>query len=361
MKYLLYLLVFAAHSAIGQNSTISSIIEKIDFQEDTIKSVYDYVTNTIKYDVAKLKVIEERKKPSQKANQVSVEEHEQQRLEKIIKTKKGVCEDYSLLFHSIVTELGYSSHIVVGVSKDSKGNVRNRTGHAWNVVKTNNTWKLYDTTWGAGFVNDKGKFVRKINTAWFEVDAKTMSETHLPFDPIWQLNSAPITYLQFAGSKKASSQELSYDFKNLIKTHFAKNEKEQLIDLLERSNYYGDELSLLNKWRKNLQNKLDLFDLITQPNRIPIAFNKCKSATDLFNNYVNKARNKNFKNKKWTVAYSKEALIEAQELLNSAIQTFDSMDIKDKKASRQLTSSKSQATKLLTKVKSEIKYLDRLN
>ena len=46
----------------GQSKALSGVMNKIDYQNDTLKAVYDWVADNIKYDVAKLKQSEEQRR-----------------------------------------------------------------------------------------------------------------------------------------------------------------------------------------------------------------------------------------------------------------------------------------------------------
>ena len=53
MKKLTFLLVLIAHISTAQSTSLPGIIKQIDIQQDTIKSVFDWVATHIRYDVAK--------------------------------------------------------------------------------------------------------------------------------------------------------------------------------------------------------------------------------------------------------------------------------------------------------------------
>ena len=359
MKYLTILLVLISQLSYAQSTSLDKIISDIDIQQDTVMSVYNWITDNIKYDVSKMESMTERRRPSKSGSKTEAE-HKQQLLDKVISKKKGVCEDYALLFHEIMTDLGYQSIVVEGMSRNQKGNVQKRIGHAWNALKVDGEWKLYDLTWGAGHINDRKKFVKKYSTEWYEVDPNEMRKSHLPFDPMWQLSAAPINYKQFEDGTDVSDVENKMDYTALIDTHFSSDEKTQILAQIERSKTIGDDIKLLSKWQKYMQQKADLYDIFSQPDIIQAASDNCNAATDLYNECQKKGRAKNYEGKKWNPDYSKSKMIEAKSKLESAISSLESLSIDDSKAKRKISRFVTQAERLLKRVDTEIDYIDKL-
>ena len=58
-----------------------------------------------------------------------------------------VCEGYANVFQLLATKSGLSSVVVTGVVTRTNGA---KSGHAWNQVKVNGTWKTVDVTWNDG-------------------------------------------------------------------------------------------------------------------------------------------------------------------------------------------------------------------
>ena len=358
MRYLTLLLVFVTQLSFAQSTSLDKLISDIDIQEDTILTVYNWITYNIKYDVKKLETITERRKPSGKKGSKSEIEYKQQMLDKVIKSKKGVCEDYSLLLHEIVTELGYQSYVVEGMTKNQNGNINKRIGHAWNAIKVDGGWKLYDATWGAGYISDKNKFVKEYKSEWYETSPTEMLNTHLPFDPIWQLSNKPINYSQFKNGMVESESDIEMDYPALIDTHFAMEEKSKILTQIERSKKNGDDVRLLNKWQKYLQQKVDMYEVFSQPEIIEIATQDCQTATDLYNECQKKGKAKNYNAKKWNLDYSKAKMMEAKSKLEFSISSLESIKVNDSKARRNIGRFVTQAERLLKRVEAELDYIE---
>ena len=86
-------------------------MNQIVIEEDTVLSVYNWITDNISYDVANLDDLTDRSKRSNIKSTKSEAERKQAKLEKVIKQKKGVCEDYSLLLMQYLMTLD-TQHIL---------------------------------------------------------------------------------------------------------------------------------------------------------------------------------------------------------------------------------------------------------
>lgn len=74
---------------------------------------------------------------------------------KILTRQKGVCLDYTFLMDTLCYMAGITNVSVFGYAKDELFDVKDSTyidNHAWNAVKLDNLWYLYDITWSKGFM-----------------------------------------------------------------------------------------------------------------------------------------------------------------------------------------------------------------
>jgi hypothetical protein len=95
----------------------------------------------------------------------------------------SVCQGYSDLFTYLASSLGLTCETV--------------SGHAWNKVRIDGQWYLFDATWGAGGI--QGEVFRKNNTdAWFAMDPRLFILNHFPEksgDTLLQENISLLDYL----------------------------------------------------------------------------------------------------------------------------------------------------------------------
>lgn len=119
----------------------------------------------------------------------------------VLKKRKSVCEGYAQLFLAMAKIAGLEATIVRGYSKGFGyyvGKKFDRTDHAWNAVKLEDTWQLLDATWGAGIVTNEIKFEKKFKDYYFCTPPELFIFDHLPEDPKWQLLEKPLSKEQFA-------------------------------------------------------------------------------------------------------------------------------------------------------------------
>lgn len=142
------------------------------------------------------------------------------------RTGKGVCVHYAELFNKLCGELGYEAYVVGGYTvQDGK---TARLPHAWNAVKTDGRWHLYDPTWAAGYL-DSGAFIAEYDNTWYKVPPEEFIATHIPNDPIWQFLAYP--RLSAPGGD-VMADTVYYDFEDSVRLY---GDFENDIILLKRS------------------------------------------------------------------------------------------------------------------------------
>jgi len=121
--------------------------------------------------------------------------------EDLLKSRKSVCEGYSDLFQSLAAEAGLTAVRISGYGKGYSYRPGDKfsgpSNHAWNAVRINGSWYLIDCTWGAGFVDDNGKFVREFDAHYFMTPPSEFVYDHLPEASSWQLLSKPLSKSEF--------------------------------------------------------------------------------------------------------------------------------------------------------------------
>lgn len=140
----------------------------------------------------------------------------------VLSSKKAVCDGYASLFKSMCDAVGLEAVKISGYSKGYSykiGDKITKTNHAWNAVKIDKIWHLYDATWGAGYgktVYGKLESVAAFEPYWFDVKSKEFIFSHLPEQSKFQLNGPPITLEQF--------EQMPYTQKDLFMYGFDINE-----------------------------------------------------------------------------------------------------------------------------------------
>lgn len=354
MKRLILLFWFVPLVGFAQNQhpLVTKTIKKIEFKEDTIKSVFDWIAKHIDYDVKKLKKI------TKTANPQSTEKRED-RITDVLKSKKGVCQHYSELFDEIVQDLGYESFVVTGYTKKENEEVDRTFGHAWNAIKVKGEWRLYDVTWGSGGLRNNKKYIKKYKPQWYNVAPDEMIKTHIPFDPIWQLLEHPIPYVSFDMDLLAAASKEDYHFKDKINTWFTLSKKEQLTNLIERieaMKSVGDCSVLVENYLKNRKQNLTNYKSSEKYLEIKAANVVMKDVSAGFNKYI-AAKNNRFKEK--SADSFKPILKDLKEKTAASLSTFNTIQVDDSKQKSFLNGKAiPHATQLLKRINAEIKFLE---
>jgi len=255
--------------------TIDDVIAQIEFKEDTVKSVFDWVTANIRYDT---KVITKPKSFAKKRAKDKVD-----RIKKVLLTKRGVCQHYSELTDTLLKTLGFNSYVVSGYVRSPVTGKLSTVGHAWNAVDINGDWILLDSTWGAGVVMQNNRYRKKYNPYYYNTSAMELIKSHMPYDPLWQLLEKAVDYRAFDKEKiETQTLQKQKEFSS-IQAYLNKDKVEQLKDASNRSNQLGASNKLVKKYFDIIDGNRSAYQL----KEINELYNK---VTDEYNIFV-KARN----------------------------------------------------------------------
>ena len=118
----------------------------------------------------------------------------------VLRSRTAVCAGYAGLFEALGQAAGLEVVQISGYSKGYSyaiGSTFNSTNHAWNAVKINRRWRLLDSTWGAGYLDERGQFVRRFSGHYFLTPPEHFIYDHLPAESHWQLLRSPISKREY--------------------------------------------------------------------------------------------------------------------------------------------------------------------
>jgi len=159
-----------------------------------------------------------------------------------LNTKQGVCKNYSALFTTLCSLVGIESYSILGYTKVND-EFELTKDHAWNIVKIEDDYFLFDPTWDVNckiFNPKKNEF----EYCYFMKDSKYFLKSHMPYDPVMQLNDYPIAHKDFFIGNIIGKNYL--DYKNEIKRHNKLNEIDKLKTSLIRAEYNGIDIKELD-------------------------------------------------------------------------------------------------------------------
>ncbi|MCK5522831.1 MAG: hypothetical protein KAI83_06820 [Thiomargarita sp.] len=114
----------------------------------------------------------------------------------VLRNRRAVCEGYAGLFKRLGQLAGLEVETISGYSKGYSYAVdgNDSINHAWNAVKIDGQWQLIDTTWGAGYLDEKKKrFIRLFQDHYFLTPPEQFIYDHFPKQTRWQLQQPPIS------------------------------------------------------------------------------------------------------------------------------------------------------------------------
>lgn len=177
----------APRSAAKSSKTLVDYLTKNATNDlEKVRAIYSWMVDNIKYDYA---AIEGNVKVDQKWA-------DRQSAPTVLRYKKGVCQGYANLFVELAEQAGLEAIFVTGNTKKQRGRIP-RTGHAWNVVKIADEWKIIDATWGAGAADSDNPNAAANSEKFFLPAPEDLILSHFPNDPIFQLSHNPVFFKEF--------------------------------------------------------------------------------------------------------------------------------------------------------------------
>ena len=134
--------------------------------------------------------------------------------EGVLHHRKTVCAGYANLFQALTRAADLESEVVSGYAKScgflEDNALDGPANHAWNAVKINGKWELVDSTWGAGYVDEKHQFVCSLREFFFMTPANELIYSHFPEESRWQLLNPPIRKSRFASTVSLPAAFFNY-------------------------------------------------------------------------------------------------------------------------------------------------------
>jgi len=270
----------AAPEAAGRSipALVTYLKQYLSTQDQLARAIYTWVSRNITYNV--YVTFTSRNEDIDEAKEI----------QKILSERKGVCQEYTLLFKAIAREAGMEAYVINGYNK--LGNALLPDPHQWCAVKVSGRWYMFDPTWGAGFVENY-KFVPSPNHRFCKLLPDTLLKTHMPFDPMFQFRERPLTYEEFdTGTYDEKRTVPIFYWADTLALYARQDTLERLMGIRQRilangrTNdlvYYTLELTTQNIQTVGLQRILNAYNTAMELQ------NKATDAINEFIRYRNKA------------------------------------------------------------------------
>jgi hypothetical protein len=257
--------------------------EQFKTEEEKVRGIFIWVAANLEYDLDNMFA-------------VNNNETREDKIKKALKTRRGICENYAAVFNDICRKCGLNSEIIVGYTRQE--GFSDFLRHGWCAVQVDGKWRLFDPTWGSGYIMNN-KFTPKINNEFYEADPQMLIKTHMPFDPVWQLSYYPVSNKEYTDKKTQLNNGKPYfSFPDTIKIFQGLTELQQWEAEARRLEQNGVSNMPVHDRLANLKSNIDVYyrnEEVHKQNRIVdrynVAvddFNEGVSALNVFINYRNK-------------------------------------------------------------------------
>ena len=210
--------------------------------DDKVRALFIWEATAFSYDVAAMYTFRGK-------------ETQEDKLAKILSSRKGVCDHYAAVFTEVCNKMGLRAHTITGYTRQH--GETSTLAHAWCAVYSNRTWKLYDPTWASGYIN-KGTFIPRINNDFYDVAPETFVTSHMPYDPMWQMLNHTYSGAEFTrGERDATKSGKYFSYADSITAYERQTEEQQLIASARRIEANGVDNELTFNKLTHIKNDLD--------------------------------------------------------------------------------------------------------
>jgi hypothetical protein len=210
---------------------------------------------------------------------------------KTLESRKALCQGYAAVLVAILSECGIEAFTVNGFTRQN-GRI-NEISHAWVIARIDTAWYGFDPTWGSGYLN-KNRFVRSFNPQFFMIMPAVLIRDHMPFDPVFQCLTHPLSTRDFLdGLSQASVTGDPWMFADSLRSWDELSQLSKCQASLRRLQESGVVVSLQMEWENYLkecvrngkinQSNKEKNLYVRQFNAAVLSFNNCITA---FNRYV---------------------------------------------------------------------------
>lgn len=271
--------IFIADSLTNTTTDISNYVNaNFKTDKEKVRAIFIWLASNIEYDIANMYAI----------NFYATKED---KINKTLKRKKGICENYATLFSEIASGCGIKSFVIEGYTKQN--GFADYIPHAWCTAYVDSVWYMFDPTWGSGFMN-AGKFYKKVNNAYFKTAPSTLIKSHMPFDYLWQFLHYPVTNQEFYEGKIIENKTKPFfNYKDSLRLYESKNHIDQLISTSYRIEKNGVKNAMVFDRLNHIKVELENDRIATSTNAYNVAVVYYNEAIRHLNNFI-QYRNKQF-------------------------------------------------------------------
>jgi hypothetical protein len=165
----------------GKKNTVNDL--------EALRFYFVWVARNIRYDMAELTTTQ--RNPNKQAP------------ETVFRNRQGICRGYADLLTVICQKARFECRSVAGYT-NTQGTDGRDDLHAWNAIKINDNWFLFDVTWASNYLENTDNIDEKFDT-YFSQTSQKFIQKHFPFDPVWQLSEYVLPKEAFFNSNNGNT------------------------------------------------------------------------------------------------------------------------------------------------------------
>ncbi|HEY8918077.1 MAG TPA: transglutaminase domain-containing protein [Chitinophaga sp.] len=309
---------------------------------DKVRAAFIWVASNIQYDLNNMFAL-------------NFYEKKEEKIEKALKTRKGICENYAVVFQDICTKAGIKSYVIEGYTRQN-GFV-DYIPHAWCAALTDTGWALFDPTWGSGYIQNK-QFVKKISNRYFAASGTELIKSHMPFDYLWQLLPYPLSSQEFYdGKTQPDPAKPFFNYADSIAAFEKQDRISYYAEAARRLETAGVKNSMCFDRLQYLRREIE----IDAQNNIVYHYNgalaRYNNAVNAFNDYIN-FYNKQFKPER-SDAEIQAMINECSNELKQATDRLNKIKKPDANTTALITGMRKQIGDLSTRVNEQQEWLNK--
>jgi len=317
------------------------LTQNLALPTDKVRAIYYWISHNIRYDIKKL-------------NSGKIYNNPQEILDEVLQNRQGICQHYAELFQACCESVGIESYVITGYT-DLTGEL-GKYSHAWNAVLINGKYYELDVTWAAGHLLN-GKYIHEFDDQYFLISPTVFIKSHIPYDPIWQFLSNPITHKDFQKS----------DFSKLkTKSNFNYSDSIKLLshlNLLERTIRENNRIRRSGITNDQLRKQIAFNQQIIITEKFNSAVNLYNKGVEDYNVYILN-KNKQFKNTTVTEEQLLGFLATSRQQVESSENILNMLNSDNLALNKQISDMQKSIIKMKNNIKNEdnfmVKYLNTL-
>ncbi len=262
------------------------------------RAIFDWITTNIRYDMENIFTV-----------------YDYQSTAEIVKDalsrRKGVCMHFAELFNAIARQCGLRTYTVPGYTRQN--GMMDLLPHLWCAAETPSGWYFIDPAWGSGHV-ENNRFIRKVNDFYFLTPPEVLIQSHMPFDPLWQLLAHPLTAKDFNdGLTKGNPQGVVFNYRDSVDAYDRQRDIDRLRSAARRIQANGVTNAMTYERLQHINREIDYHRNKSGVEQYNLAVHTFNEAIQLLNSFI-QYRNRQFNPKK-----TDEAIVQMIDTVQTAL------------------------------------------